>query len=205
MTAKTTKETAEQKLLRMIESSSTAAATAKTQQKVVKKQTLLTVVRLANQLLLVVILVLGAYFVFEIIKGTALLTKKIEFNTDGTVKGLPGATDPIGDGQQRLSYYLASVKKRNVFQPYEGTAQVAEVVSSKLTQKTGHLKLVGISWMNSVDTASAMIEDSNKKVTLFLNRGDKIDDIIVKTIYADSVKLGYDNEEIILNYDKPQM
>ena len=51
MIGKSKKETAEQKLLKMIEATSDSGQKAKTEQKVLKKQTLLSVLKTVNQVL----------------------------------------------------------------------------------------------------------------------------------------------------------
>ena len=111
---------------------------------------------------------------------------------------------------QAVSYYASEVKRRNIFQPYEEKTTTGVVTTgiskdSPIVRKTKNLRLVGISWLDTVESASAMIEDTEKNMTYFLKKGEKMGDIIVKTIYADSVALGYENEEIIIKYDKSKM
>ncbi len=207
MTAKK-QETAEQKLLKMIEASAGAAAQApKTEVKVKKKQTFLSVLKTGNKVLFGLVLLTAWFCAREIFSGIKFMNQKVSFNVaetdrDGEVgtKEIPVARD--------LPYYLAGVKRRDFFRPYEEAGKSRVVASKKnrrIAEKTASLRLVGVSWLDSVETASVMIEDTEKKQTYFLQKGDKIGDIFVKTIYADSVKLGYKNEEILIQYDKSRM
>lgn len=203
------KETAEQKLLKMIETSSSGEAekASKTEKKVVKKQNILSLVKTVNKVMLVALIIAIAFLVLEVNSGLALMRTDIRFDAQsiGTVQG--AASEDSMPQDRSVSYYLAGVDRRNIFQPYE--AEIRAVAMNKenraIVQKTGHLKLVGISWLETVESASVMLEDTAKKVTYFLQKGEKLDDIHVKTIYADSVELGYEDEEIIIRYDKSQM
>ena len=105
-----------------------------------------------------------------------------------------------------ISYYLNNVEKRNLLQPMEQKA-IASVISSENTEisrKIANWKLVGIAWLDTVESASVMIEDTSANVTHFLKKGEKLGDILVKTIYADRAVLGYENEEIEIRYDKSE-
>ena len=203
------KETAEQKLLKMIESSSSVAESASAQKKVTKQQSSLGALQALNKALVLVFLLSIGFFVWEVQNGLAMVGKDSQFSS--TAASLPEgfSTEDLPEQAERLSIYMASAKRRNVFEPFVAVAaqNVAEagVDSRKAVQMTQNLKLVGISWLETVDSASVMLEDTQRNVTHVLQRGEKLGDVVVKTIYADSVELGYDDEEIIIRYDKSQM
>lgn len=203
-------QTAEQKLLKMIESAGAAEVKTKTEQRVLKKQSLLTTLKSVNKILSLGVLLAAAYLVFEIFHGLQVLNQDISFSADVKASKKVFGVETAVPEFPKASFYLSSVSRRNIFQPID-TERTKTVVSSdknsKLARLTQNLKLVGVSWLDSVDSASVMIEDMDKKETHFLQKGEKIGDtdIIVKTIYADSAVLGYGNEEITIRYDKPQM
>ena len=203
------KETAEQKLLKMIEASGKGAGSSKSQAKVKSKQNVLSVVVAVNRILTFVVAIAIGLLVKEIIEGTQLISKGMDINFTNTANARVLTEENLFPPVQRLSYYLATAKSRNIFQPYENEAikNMADVSdkNSRVAQKTGHLRLVGIAWLDRVDTASVMLEDTEKKITYFLMQGEKAGDVIVKNIYADSAVLGYENEEITIRYDKSQM
>lgn len=202
------KETAEQKLLKMIEASSGSGGAAnKTHEKVVKKKNVLITAKIINKILIVVMIISALWLTSEIKNGVNFLKKDTQFfvgkkgNKDGVNALFPESRD--------ISFYLSSIKKRNIFKPYEEkkkeSSEQAADTKSVITEKTENFRLVGISWLDRIETASVMIEDTEREVTYFLQKGERIGNIIVKTIYADSALLGYENEEMIIKYDKSQM
>ncbi|VAX34888.1 hypothetical protein MNBD_UNCLBAC01-1527 [hydrothermal vent metagenome] len=204
------KETAEQQLLKMLEASAGPAAVApKVEKKAKGKQSVLSLIRIGNKVLIAVIVGVAFFLVGEVLAGMSLVGKNVRFSVNSSsVRGAKGSENflPMIEG---LSFYLSGVKRRNLFQPYdEERKKIAVDVSGenrRIAQATSHLRLVGVSWLDTVATASVMLEDIDKKETYFLQKGEKIGDIFVKTIYADSVELGYENEEILIKYDQSQM
>ncbi len=202
------KETAEQKLLKMIEASSGGVSSAE-KAKAAKKQSLGNWIKILNRVLIVIFVIACIAVVNELVSGQNFLSKTENIQVDQKMVKSANNERNMVPTIAGLDYYLDQTKKRNIFQPFkEGQVKTASNVSpqnQKLADSARNLKLVGISWFDSVESASVMIEDVDKKTTYFLMKGDKIGDIYVKTIYADSVKLGHDNEEIIIRYDKSQM
>ncbi len=202
-------ETAEQKLLKMIEASAGPGASGvKVEKKPEKKFNIISFIKIGNKVLMGGVILAGVLLVNEVRSGMMLLGREARFSGIRRIVNQPEGTEKFFPVIEGLSFYLSGVKRRNIFQPFEAAIKNVVEVSAKnrrIAQKTANLHLVGVSWLDSVETASVMIEDTEKKITYFLQQGEKIEDIIVKTIYADSVELGYENEEIIIQYDKSQM
>ena len=202
------KETAEQKLLKMIEASSGGPASVDVN-KAARKQTFIQFVRTVNRVLMVLFVIAVLLVLNELVSGQNFLSKSQDIQIDKKMtKSVMNESNTI-PSISGVEYYTAETKKRNIFQPFkEGDSKSVVEVSGenqRMADQVQNLRLVGISWFETVDSASVMIEDVDKKTTYFLMKGDKMGDIYVKTIYADSVKLGHDNEEIIIRYDKSQM
>jgi hypothetical protein len=201
------KETAEQKLLKMIEtsSSSTGDVPAKKQQKS-GGFNFYALLRTLNQILMLVSVGGVVFCVNEVMAGMNYMSRAVDVSAGMSSNGASAKKDFGLPKTVPVDSYLSVVKKRNLFLPYE---EMVKVVDGEVVQKksklTDQLKLVGISWLDSVESASAMVEDTEKKMTYFLMKGDKVGDLTVKTIYADSVKFGYQGEEIMIKYDKSQM
>ncbi len=210
------KESAEQKLLQMIEASSGgssggALSAKKPEKKKVKiRMSTLAFLSLCANILIVLVVIAVIFLFREINIGSRAYGRPIQMS----LKNFEKSTLDINSVFPKLhgiKYYLSAISTRNIFKPYvEPTATTATVLVSpeknelEITKMVNSLRLVGISWMDKVETASIMIEDIDKKVTYFLQKGEKLNDIIVKTIYADSALLGYKNEEIIIKYEKSQ-
>ncbi|MDP8212428.1 MAG: hypothetical protein P9X22_03935 [Candidatus Zapsychrus exili] len=204
------KETAEQKLLKMIETSSfEGESDSALESQSTKKYNVLTALKLSNKFLYFAVIVVTLFLVNEVKFGTEITSRNIIIPSVKKILVKSISLESVLPTTQNIAFYLFGVKNRNIFQPYE-KATLNKVVnaseeSKRIMQITQGYKLVGVSWLDDVESASVMIEDTGKGITYFLKKGEKVGDIIVKTIYADSVELGYENEEIIIGYDKPQM
>lgn len=204
------KETAEQKLLKMIESSSEDSnLSTKKSKKLSSSQSVLLIAKRSNKILFIGLVVAAVFLYNEFNKGAEYISSGIDVSKDSIVASKKTFGDNLVPTIQRVSYYMAGISSRNIFKPYEEPKMVSVVETASqqgtINDKIKDLKLVGISWMDKVSTASVMIEDTAKGVTYFLKKDEKLDDIVIKTIYAESVELGYENEEIIISYDKSQL
>jgi|SRR6185503_20400641 len=200
-------ETAEQKLLKMIETSSGGeVSNLKEKKSGGKDRGSVSLLKLINRILMVGILVAGFFMLQAVQSGNALMSEQLDFSQVGGAKG--AGNEPMVPTIQKLSYYTAPLDRRNLFEPYSPKAQqTATAVTEEArsaAQKVSHLKLVGISWLDSIESASVMLEDTQKETTYFLQKDDKLGEVNIKTIYADSVELGFGNEEIMIHYDIPQ-
>jgi hypothetical protein len=182
------KETAEEKLLKMMKKSS--PATASTAAK--KKFKFAPGVDDLNKVLFVGIIVCAVILVFEMQSGISLLHQPVSFpepvnsasESDISLPATPSA-----------DYYLRPVSQRDIFKPYVPPAAKKISTINGITQLMAKYKLVGISWLDLPETACVMIEDIKKHETYFLKQGEQLDGVTVKTIYTDRAVFSHENEE----------
>ncbi len=188
------KESAEEKLLKMMQKSSPSAA-AKPPASPKKKFQFTFSVGLLNTLLFFGIIACIIALALEMHNGFSLLGQPVEF-TLGSKTG-PSLSDVALPSLQSADYYLKQINERNIFKPYVAKTAV-KAAAQGLVQQMAKYKLVGISWLDLPETASIMIEDIQKKTTFFLKQGEQLEGVTVKTIYTDRAVFSHENEEITI-------
>ncbi len=151
-----------------------------------------------NKILVVVSVVMALFFSNSLISGMRLLRQKVSFSYES---GLTQNERDFSAAYKALSEYLSSIQTRNIFQPFEKKEVVEEEFpeeTKRIATLAKNFKLVGISWLDSPETASAMIEDTVSGVTHFLREGEKINDVVIKTIYADRIIISYEGEDLTI-------
>ena len=194
------KETAEEKLLKIIEATKQAKAGASAVHATAKvpKPAIGITFQQINAALIAAVVAGLIFFAYQINSGFALLGQDVSV-PDGVAaaKDVPGVQVPQ---MKNLAYYLDQIALRNIFQPYEKKAadQGASSAEIGLQTKMSKYKLVGVAWLDVPESATAMLEDTGKHETRFLREGDKIEDVKVKAIYTDRVVFICANEEITI-------
>lgn len=190
------KETAEQKLLKILETSGKGSVSAKSSVSHSGAKFRFSV-QMLNGLLIMGVLVCLAVLGLEIQSGNQLLAKQVDFNAGAMgVRGGEIAEQKVKD----LSYYTQKINMRNIFKPYEKEQLDKVNVGAKpnLARKMSKYKLVGVAWLDLPESASVMVEDTTNGLTYFLREGEKLDDVTIKTIYTDRAVFGYENEEMTI-------
>ncbi len=148
--------------------------------------------------LLVILIVLACLGLVGVYRSeTSILHGELDFAKG--VKSSKGVSsfDPIPQ-YAPLTSFLDVVLERNIFRPYEKKEVVvvsAPTGKEKITAKMQDLKLVGISWLDTPDSASAMIE-LKTGMTVFLREGERAEEVLVKKIFADRVIFTYQDQEM---------
>ncbi len=146
-----------------------------------------------NFLLFVLLGIFALYY----IKGMSVSWNKIKNINLGNFVGAKVAVLSTQETSllKPFSFYLESVKKRDIFRMGKSSLENADVISSKASAAAQTLKLVGISWSDSPDV---MIEDTKASKTYFVKKGQMVGDFQVEAIYKDKVNLRYGIETIEL-------
>ncbi len=161
-------------------------------------------IREFNKIFILVLIVVGIICVREFIGGMKNSQQKMNFSLAGNAgKSSPIVLPTVKD----LTEYLTMIQRRNIFQPYQppkaeeplAQEQAAPVeVKVLIDEQVKDLKLVGISWLDSSESATAMIEDAKSGVTNFYKTGDPVAGVKIETIFADRVILEYEGEKFDL-------
>ncbi len=198
------KETAEQKLLKIIEASKKAQAVPKgdapsrPSPQASRRQFAFNV-RQFNVVLIVCMVASALFFAYEIKSGVSLTAEDVDFSVDNSAS--KDVANQFVPQMKSVGYYLDKIKSRNIFQPYEAKPEVKEAVTTNLMaleKKMSKFKIVGIAWLDVPESATVMLEDTATHMTHFLKQGDKVEDVIVKIIYTDRVVFSRANEEITI-------
>ncbi len=146
-----------------------------------------------NSLLFVLLGIFTLYY----IKGISVSWNKIKNINLGSFAGVKVAASGPQETSllKPLSFYLESVKRRDIFRMGKSSSESADVISSKASAASQTLKLVGISWSDSPDV---MIEDTKAGKTYFVKKGQMVGDFQVDAVYKDKVNLRYGVETIEL-------
>jgi len=125
--------------------------------------------------------------------GFSMLHQVVEFPAES--KTGVSLSDIALPSLQSADYYLQKINERNIFKPYVPKTVKKAAVPGGLVQLMSKYKLVGIAWLDLPETASIMIEDTQKKETYFLKQGEQLEGVTVKTIYTDRAVFSHENEE----------
>ena len=149
-----------------------------------------------NNFLVIVVLIISAFFISTIVgglRGKGKMTFKVSTKiAEDEPIGVPEPVD--------VAFYLEKISERNIFQPYEkkvaaqDSAPVPE--EKRIDALTKDLKLVGISWLETMDNSYVMIEDTKTGVTYFLSKGETVNSVTVKEIFVDQVILSFGDDEL---------
>jgi hypothetical protein len=191
------KESAEEKLLRMMKksspsvaggSSSSASGSSPAKRKFKFSFSIATLNALLFLGIFICILALGV----EMRSGFSLLHQAVMFPSES--KNDSSLSDIALPSAQSADYYLQKINERNIFKPYVPKV-AAKTEAQGLVHMMSRYKLVGIAWLDLPETASIMIEDTQKNETFFLKQGEQLEGVTVKAIYTDRAVFSHENEE----------
>jgi len=187
------KESAEEKLLKMMQRSASSVAVKPSAPAPVRKKIKLAFsIGALNIILFIGIFVCLAALGYELNSGYLLLGQAVEFSPESKT-GI-SLSDVALPSARSAEYYLQKINERNIFKPY--VAKVTKKAAAQgLVQLLSKYKLVGVAWLDLPETASIMIENTQKKETFFLKQGEQLEGVTVKTIYTDRAVFSHENEE----------
>jgi len=157
-------------------------------------------VRDLNKILVMAVGIMTIVFSISLARGIKISNQAISFNQ---LASAPFSSKNFLPSFFDVKDYLHTVSLRNIFHPFEQKViekkqEEEATVVRRISSQTKNLKLVGISWLDTPESASAMVENTENGVTHFLRTGEKINGVTVEAIYADSIVLEFSGERMEL-------
>lgn len=148
-------------------------------------------IKVISRFLLLFLLLLGGYFLFELITSRP---------ADILVE-IPGALEEVPEAEpvtllQPFEFYTKEIGRRELFTSLIPKEEGKPEPVVTLKDLTANLSLIGI--IESDSRLQAIVEDRKQQKTYFLYKGDSIGEIKIKDILEGKVILGYGEEELEL-------
>jgi len=157
-------------------------------------------VKALNQILKFCVLLLACYFVINVSVSAVHLKKGVSL--EAKIEKIPEAKPfQMASLLKSVSYYLEKARERDIFRIGIRKSELEAGMftkgpSQRILEVTQDLRLVGISWSGDPDV---MIEDTKNKRTIFLKKGQMVNnEIKLEAVFRDKVILSYGGEEIEL-------
>ena len=150
-----------------------------------------------NMILSVSVVILLGYFIISSAFAWSNLQRDIVIDIKSSKHGVSNPTQ-MSSLLKAASFYLEKARARDIFSmnlrsPTIETGMFVKGPSQRFLELTQNLRLVGISWSDDPDV---LIEDTKSQRTLFLKKGQLIDNAIkVQAVFKDHVVLSYGSEE----------
>ena len=187
------KETAEEKLLKMMKkSTSSVAAKSSAPFSFNNKFKFSFSINVLNIFLFIGIILCGIALAIELLSGSSLISQGVKFPRESKMD--VSLSDIALPPTPSVDYYLQTINARNIFKPYVPKS-VAAAADKSLAKQMSKYKLVGIAWLDLPETASIMLNDTKKNKIFFLKVGEQLEGITVKTIYMDRAVFTYEDEQ----------
>lgn len=164
-------------------------------------------VRSINKVLLCLLLAILAYIFFEVVIAKSYLAKvevpkieeillKSQAQPEGVFVEEPPKQEPLVK-LKPLSYYTEQIGKRDLFKPLvvKGPPEKKQEPEATLEELAKDLVLKGII---AGPQPQAIIEEKKTQRTHFLNKGEKIGQIVIEDIEEGKVKLKFQDQEMNL-------
>jgi hypothetical protein len=153
---------------------------------------------LVNRILGMLTIAVGAYFVITLAVGGVKLVGVGQHIRGLEAKGAKAAKPAQEQRGTKAVVVDPALSNRNIFQPAGAAASASDAASSSSMNPAGGYQLVGISQASDPADTYVMVENSQTKLTYFLQYGQQVEGLELERILEDKVivKIGGKSVEL---------